>query len=222
MNISGLRLASALAGVAVIFAGYAFGLRNPLASMTVYTAALMAVNQLAPPLLLAALPPIQGRWPWLSNTFFDPAIALLCFVVLSVAVSLPSVLDPSLADALYAAPLGLLELATGLMIWGQMLPATRRLPHGWQVATLVWIASLPMGAVAVVWMLAPRVLYAPYLDVICRWNLPPLLDQKWAGLVMLVAGIPMQLAATWLLLDPIGMDRASRPSARSDKDGVPA
>ena len=79
-----------------------------------------------------------------------------------------------------------------------------------------------MGAVAVVWMLAPRVLYAPYLDVICRWNLPPLLDQKWAGLVMLVAGIPMQLAATWLLLDPIGMDRASRPSARSDKDGVPA
>lgn len=222
MNNSGLRLASALAGIAVILAGYAFGLRNPLASMTAYTAALMAVNQLAPPLLLASIPRGWGRLPWLSDVVFDPAVALLCFVVLGVAVSLPSVLDPSVADALYAAPLGLLELVTGLMIWGQMLPATRRLAHGWQVATLVWIASLPMGAVAVVWMLAPRVLYAPYLDVICRWDLPPLLDQKWAGLVMLAAGIPMQLAATWVLLDPGGTAGDSRPPARPHDDGVPA
>ena len=213
---SRLRMASAAAGVAVILAAYGCGLRDPLASMTAYTAALMAMNQLAPPLLLAALTPDRAHRPWVDLAF-DPAVALVGFVALSIAVSLPSVLDPSLANALFAAPLGLLELASGLMIWGQMVPATRCLRRGWQVATLVWLASLPMAAVSVVWMLAPRVLYAPYLDVICRWDLPPLVDQRWAGLVMLAAGLPMQLAATWILLDPGG--------AKGDpwtKDGLPA
>lgn len=211
------RLAFA-AGLAMILGAYTFGLRDPLASMTSYTAAFMALNQLAPPLLLASLPPRWGRGSWLSDAFFDPAVALVFFIAVGVAVSLPSVLDPSLANALFAAPLGLLELTTGLMIWGQMLPATRRLRRGWQVAALVWIASLPMGAVSVVWMLAPRLLYAPYLDVICRWNLPPLLDQKWAGLVMLGAGIPMQLAAAWVLLE-CGAPASSLSAPHDRKNG---
>lgn len=213
---SRLRFACAAAGVAAILCAYAFGLRDPLASMTSYTAALMVMSQLASPLLLTALPPGWGRGSWLADLVFDPVVALVCFATFSVAVSLPSVLDPSLANALFAAPLGLLELATGVMIWGQMLPATRRLRRGWQIAALVWLASLPMGAVSVIWMLAPRVLYAPYLDVVCRWNLPPLLDQKWAGLVMLAAGIPMQLTAAWMLLDPGAA--ASRLSAPRDRE----
>lgn len=218
---SRLRLACAAAGLVVILAAYALGLRDPLASMTSYTAALMAMSQFAPPLLLAALPPRWGRGSWVADLVFDPVVALVCFATFSVAVGLPSVLNPSLANALFAAPLGLLELATGMMIWGQLLPATRRLRRGWQVAALIWLASLPMAAVSVVWMLSPRVLYAPYLDVVCRWNLPPLLDQKWAGLAMLTAGMPMQLAAAWLLLDP-GAE-ASRPAAPPVRDnGVTA
>ena len=59
-----------------------------------------------------------------------------------------------------------------------------------------------MTAVAIVWMLADNVLYTPYLDVICRWNIPPLMDQRWAGFVMFVAGIPLQLAATYLMIGP--------------------
>jgi cytochrome c oxidase assembly factor CtaG len=47
---------------------------------------------------------------------------------------------------------------------------------------------------------SPDVLYTPYLDVICRWNIPPLVDQRWAGLVMFVAGVPVQLVSVWLLL----------------------
>lgn len=133
---SRLRCASAAAGLAVILGAYAFGLRDPLASMTVYTVALMTLNQLAPPLLLAALPPRRLRRTWASDLFLDPVTALVGFIALSVAVSLPSVLDPSLANTLFAAPVGLLELATGVMIWGQMLPATRLLRRGWQVAAL--------------------------------------------------------------------------------------
>lgn len=187
------RPAAGAAGGLVAALGFA-GLRDPLASMASYTAALMALNQLAPPLLLLAW---QRRVRWL---LFDPVLAMAAFVGLSVAVSLPGLLDPTLADALYAAPLGVLELVAGIMIWGQLFPATSQLRRPWHAALLGWLASLPMTAVAVVWMLAPRVLYTPYLDVICRWDIPPLLDQRWAGFVMFVAGVPLQLAAAWLLL----------------------
>jgi putative membrane protein len=67
---------------------------------------------------------------------------------------------------------------------------------------------MPMTAVAVIWMLSPNVLYTPYLDVICRWNIPPLADQRWAGLVMFGAGLPLPLAGAWILL---GLSSAGRP-----------
>ena len=180
-------------GLLVALAGFA-GLRTPLASMASYTAALMALNQVAPPLLLLALP---RRVVWL---LFDPVLATVVFVALSVGVSLPGLLNPTLANAIYAGPLGAMEMVAGLMFWGQLLPTTRHLTRPWQAALLGWLGSLPMTAVAVVWMLAPDVIYTPYLDVICRWDVPPLADQRWAGLVMFAAGVPLQAAGAWALL----------------------
>ena len=186
---------AALAGAGLLTAAIGFaGLHDPLASMADYTAALMLLNQAAPPLLLWSLPRA------VRSPLFDPVIAIIAFVTLSVAVSLPGLLDPTLADALYAAPLGVLELLTGLMVWAQLCPRTTRLRHGWSAALLGWLAGLPMTIVAVIWMLASQVLYTPYLDVVCRWDIPPLLDQRWAGFVMFVAGLPLQIAAAWLLV----------------------
>lgn len=190
---AGFRLGAGILGLSTVILAVG-GLRDPLASMASYTAALMALNQLAPPLLLLVL-----RRP-VRIALFDPVLATAAFVGLSIALSLPSLLDPAVANALYAAPLGAFELLTGVMIWGQLISATRQLVRPWQASLLCWLASLPMTAVAVVWMLAPRVLYSPYLDVICRWEIPPLLDQRWAGFVMFVAGVPLQLAAAWVLL----------------------
>jgi hypothetical protein len=41
---------------------------------------------------------------------------------LSIAVSLPGVFDPNAANALYAAPLGALELLSDLLFWSQLMP----------------------------------------------------------------------------------------------------
>lgn len=194
-------------GVAVAVVA-SLGLRDPLASMAGYTAALMALNQVAPPLLLLAVRDRTPRIPWL-DALLDPWSACLVFVGLSVAISLPGVLDPSLANALYALPLGLLELLSGLMLWAQLMPATRRIRRDWLAGGLAWGASIPMTVVALAWMLWPRVLYTPYLDVICRWDIPPLADQRWAGFVMFAAGAPLQLAGVWLLL---GLGRVRQPS----------
>ena len=203
------RVAAAGLG-AVISAAAAYGLRDPLASMASYTAALMALNQLAPPLLLLAVPASLARRRRALAVVFDPWIATTVFVGLSIAVSLPGIFDPTLANALYAGPLGLFELLAGMLFWGQLLPATRQLRRPWQAALLAWAGSIPMTVVALVWILAANVHYTPYLDVICRWDVPPLLDQKWAGFVMFLAGMPLQLAAAWLLLEP-----GARPAERA-------
>jgi putative membrane protein len=175
--------------------------------MSSYTAALMALNQIAPPLLLLAIPGpiraerlVRGKAGELISFLLDPWAATILFIGLSIAVSLPGVFDPTLVNALYAAPLGFLELLSGLLFWAQFVPATRSIRQRWLAGALAWIGAMPMTVVAVVWMLSPTVLYTPYLDVICQWNVPPLVDQRWAGFLMFVAGVPVQLVGIWLLI----------------------
>lgn len=203
----GWRHLCGVGAVAALIAAIA-GLRDPLASMASYTAGLMTLNQLAPPLLLLALPR-GGRWDaaepghvasgmahWLS----DPWVAWCVFVGVTVAVSLPGIFEPAVANALFSLPIGLLELACGILLWRQIFRDTRSLDADWKAGIFGILAGVPMTVVAVVWMLSPSVLYTPYLDVICRWDISPLQDQRWAGLVMLLAGVPLQLASLWLLL----------------------
>lgn len=197
---------AALVGLALTGAAF-LQAHDPLSSMASYTGALMVLNQIAPPMLLLSLPStLQVRIQncrqrrFLLGAMLSPFAASILFVIVSVAISLPGVLNPGLVNALYTLPIAGLELASGLMFWGQLLPVTRVIERPWQVGVLALVVSLPMGAVAVVWLVAPNVLYSPYIDVICRWNIPPILDQKWAGFVMLCAGIPMQLYGIWVLL----------------------
>lgn len=198
-------------GVAIATASAA-GLRDPLAAMSGYTAALMLLNQAVPPLLLLAVPPCQWR-QWrgrpapqpasgLAGWLLDPWIAASVFTCLSVAVSLPGILEPALADALFSAPLGLFELLAGLLFWAQVFRPLRTIGCDWKAGIFVLAGGIPMTVVAVVWMLSPAVIYAPYLDVLCRWNITPLQDQRWAGFIMLLAGLPSQIAGTWLLVGP--------------------
>src|SRR5258708_13606024 len=224
-RVGTLRVLAAVSGTLVV-ALAAVGLRDPLASMSSSTAAVTALNQIAPPLLLLGLPrtirvSLQGRGKGaaLASLLLDPWAATTLFIGLSIAVSLPGVFDPSVANALYAAPLGVLELLSGLLFWAQFMPATRRIRQAWRAGAVAWIGAMPMTVVAVVWILSPDVLYTPYLDVICRWNLPPLVDQKWAGLVMFVAGGPVQLLGVWLLVESsrrIDLSTAPPPHNRTN------
>ena len=145
MRADRLRILSAICGVLMLGWGF-WGIHDPLASMASYTAALMVLNQIAPPLLLLAVPRRVAGGVF-GDMLFDPLAASVVFVGLSVAISLPGIFDRSLAGALYAAPLGLLELIAGLMFWGQLMPATRRIARLWLAGTLGWLGSLPMMVV---------------------------------------------------------------------------
>ncbi|WP_051481439.1 cytochrome c oxidase assembly protein [Paraburkholderia nodosa] len=200
-------LTAVAAGVCMV--GAALGLRNPLASMASYSAALMVLNQWVPPLLLMSVP--AARWTrWrgtaapmpalsLAGWLLDPWVAMTVFTTFSVMVSLPGIFEPALANALFAAPLGLLELISGLLFWAHLSRSLRTFRHDWQSGLYALVGSLPMMAVATVWMLSAHVLYMPYVDVVCQWNISPLADQHWAGFVMLAMGLPLQIAGAWRL-----------------------
>ncbi|MHB1667105.1 MAG: cytochrome c oxidase assembly protein [Thiomonas sp.] len=196
----------ALGGALALFA--AWGLNNPLASMTDYTVALMTLGQVASPFLLLGFPPaarLQWRSSgnrWWAAWLLDPWVAAAVFVLLTLGVNLPGVFDTALADALFSAPIGMLLLVSGLMFWAQLLPGSTGIGQRWVAGIYAWLASLPMMIIAAVWVWSGHVLYTPYLDVLCLWNLSPLDDQHYAGLVMFAAGLPLQLRAAWLLIMP--------------------
>ena len=199
-----LRILCATFGGAVI--GLAvLGLQNPLASMVGYTCALMALNQITPPLLLVVVPKtwwttMVSKFPEASEWVFDPWVGGTVFVLLAFGVSLPEIFEPALANALFSAPLSLLELLAGLLVWAQLVTGPRRIGEDWKAGLFAIAVGAPMNIVDAVWMMTPHVLYTPYLNVICLWNLTPLQDQQWSGFAMLAAAVPLQLAGTWRLL----------------------
>jgi putative membrane protein len=185
-----------------------WGLNNPLASMTGYTVALMVLGQVVSPLLLLGFPAAErARWQqgpnrqWAVWTL-DAWVAASVFVLLTLGVNLPGVFNTALADALYSAPIGLLVMLAGLMIWAQLLDGSSAIRRRWVAGIYGWLVGLPMMVIGAVWVWSGHVLYTPYLDVLCLWNLSPLDDQHYAGLVMLIAGLPLQLRSAWLLIMP--------------------
>ena len=186
----------------------AWGLHDPLATMAGYALALMTLGQLATPLLLIAFPQDQ-RAGWRTaagglpaSWLLDPWVAGTVFVMLTLGINLPGVFDSALTNALFSAPLGLLLMLSGLMIWAQLLEGSRGISQRWVAGIYGWLISLPMMVTAAVWVWSSHVLYAPYLDILCVWNLSPLDDQHYAGLVMFITGLPLQLRSAWLLIMP--------------------
>jgi len=209
------RLAAFALGVGLTLLS-AWGLNNPLASMTGYTIALMTMGQIVSPLLLAGFPPaVRAQWraapnTWWSNWLLDAWVAAAVFVIITLGVNLPGVFNTALADALFSGPIGLFLLLSGLMFWAQLLPGSTAIGTRWIAGIYGWLGSLPMMIIAAVWVWSGQVLYTPYLDVLCLWNLSPLADQHYAGLVMFVAGLPLQLRAAWLLIMPADLHTDTR------------
>ena len=184
----------------------AWGLHDPLQSMTVYAGALMLLGQGVSPLLLLGVPrELRAGWHrpqrrWWAQWLLDPWVAVAVFMLLTLALNVPGVFDTALSNALYSGPFGVLLLVGGLMMWAQLLDGSRGIRRRWLAGLVGWLAGLPMMLVAAVWVWSPRVLYMPYLDVLCLWNLSPLQDQHYAGLLMFIAGFPLQLRAAWMLI----------------------
>lgn len=170
-----------------------------LNSMALYMGRLMLLAELAPPLLMLGLPaPLLARRaprrPLGSALRFllDPFVAFALWATIIVFWNLPIGLNASLVSATAATLLPALYLLGGTLLWAVALnavPTLNRLSVGGR-GVFGFVSSLPMMGVAAVWLYSPSVLYSPYVNVPCLWNLTPLQNQQISGLVMLMAGMP--------------------------------
>ena len=59
---------------------------------------------------------------------------------------------------------------------------------------------------------SPRVLYTPYVNALCLWNLTPLDNQQLSGWIMMLAGLPaLALAFIQLFQWLVGLTEGPPP-----------
>lgn len=177
-------------------------------SMALYMTRLMVIAEVIPPLLLLGLPgglklnrqSPSGR---LLSVLLDPWVALAVWAAVIIFWNVPAGFNASVVTNSAAQLLPWLYLLSSLMVWGVVLRPLPTVQHA-DVGSRGWfglLAALPMMAVAAVWLYSPKVLYTPYTNALCLWNLSPLQNQQWSGWIMMIAGLPgMALAFSQLIL----------------------
>jgi cytochrome c oxidase assembly factor CtaG len=216
------RVAAFLAGTAIL----AGALLGPLAEWAEHVAlsAHMAQHLLmilvVPVLWLLGLPawllapvaraPVAGRvGRWLTRPL--PALALASAV--QIAWHVPVAFDA----ALHVEGIHALEhvslLATGLLLWWPVAGSAPEWPRPAPPAQLLYLflATIPMMAIAAPITLADRLLYPYYAAAARPWPLPPLADQELAGVLMWVGGM-----LGYLIAGTVVFFRWAGPEARED------
>lgn len=199
--------------------------RYTLGSMALYMVRLMLLAELIPPLAVLGLPPgrltPRGGWARALSWLLDPWVALALWATVVIFWNIPVSFSASLVSNTAGGLLPLLYSLGGLLSWSVVM---RPLPgvQGRSYGNRGWfglLSSLPMMAVAAVWLYSPRVLYAPYVGALCLWNTTPLQNQVSSGWVMMIAGLPgMALALAQLMAWLIGLADSGTVITDTDTD----
>jgi putative membrane protein len=132
--------------------------------------------------------PVVGRvgW-WLTRPL--PALALASAV--QVAWHIPVAFDAALRVERLHALEHVSFLATGLLLWWPVAGSVPAWPRPRPPARLLYLflATIPMMAIAAPITLAEGVLYPHYAAAGRSWFLPPRADQELAGVLMWVGGM---------------------------------
>jgi cytochrome c oxidase assembly factor CtaG len=113
--------------------------------------------------------------------------AVALHVLVMVAWHVPAVYDAAVRDDVLHGVEHLTMFLAGLLLWWVVLSVGWRARSGLAVVYL-FLAGLPMGALAAMFTLAPHPLYTSHLATAASWGMSPLSDQQLAGAIMWVPG----------------------------------
>jgi putative membrane protein len=157
----------------------------------------LVLTLLVPPLLLAGTPPgvlrAALRVPPLAaaaRAATRPLVAFGLYNALFALWHVPSLYDLMMRNHDVHVGVHLLFLVAATLLWWPVagpLPELNRLSPGAQILYL-FLAGIPMMALASLIALADEVLYTWYEAAPRLWGLSPLEDQKLGGLIMWVPG----------------------------------
>ena len=165
-----------------------------------------------PPWLLApvARAPVVGRAGWWLTR---PLAALALASAVQVAWHVPAAFDAALRVGALHALEHISFLAAGLLFWWPIAGPTPEWPRPSPPAQLLYLflATIPMMAIAAPITLAEDVLYPFYRGADAAWPLTPRADQEVAGLLMWVGGM-----LGYLMVGTVVFFRWAGPEARED------
>ena len=166
-------------------------------SMALYMGRLMLLAEIVPPLLVLGIPRTvklapRGAASRILGVLLDPWVALAVWAAVIIFWNVPAGFNASVVTNTAAALLPALYLLSSLLVWSVILrPLPNVQPAGMgSRGGFGLLAAIPMMAVASVWLYAPQVLYTPYVNALCLWNLSPLQNQQLSGWIMMLAGLP--------------------------------
>lgn len=188
-------------------------------SMALYMGRLMLLAEVVPPLLVLGVPrgvALDARRGLgrVLGVLLDPWLALAVWTAVIVYWNVPAGFNASVVANTAGALLPALYLLSSLLVWAVIL---RPLPavQPASIGSRGWfglLAALPMMSVAAVWLYSPRVLYTPYVNALCLWNLTPLDNQQLSGWIMMLAGLPaLALAFIQLFQWLVGLTEGPPP-----------
>jgi cytochrome c oxidase assembly factor CtaG len=165
-----------------------------------------------PPWLLApvARVPVVGRAGWWLTR---PLATLALASAVQVAWHVPAAFDAALRVGALHALEHISFLAAGLLFWWPIAGPTPEWPRPSPPAQLLYLflATIPMMAIAAPITLAEDVLYRFYSGADAAWPLAPRADQEVAGLLMWVGGM-----LGYLVVGTVVFFRWAGPEARED------
>lgn len=176
-------------------------------SMALYMTRLMVLAEVVPPLLILALPKgiqisMQTLWGRALNIILDPWITLLLWSAIIIFWNIPAGFNASIVSNTANQLLPALYLLSSAAIWCLVLRPFPTVQSN-SIGSRGWfglLAALPMMVVAAVWLYSKNVLYTPYVNALCLWNLSPLDNQQISGIIMMVAGLPAMILAVVQIL----------------------
>lgn len=160
--------------------------------------------------------PVVGRLGWWVTR---PLLALAVASAVQVAWHVPVAFDAALRIEWLHALEHVSFLATGLLLWWPVAGPAPEWPRPSSPAQLLYLflATIPMMAIAAPITLAEDVLYPYYAAAGHSWPLTPRTDQELAGVLMWVGGM-----FGYLVAGTVVFFRWAGPEAREDGEARPA